>query len=200
MLLDVLMAEMSGPELYVRLGELGVRAPVVFLTADADVLTGVQAMKQGAFDYLLKPVDEDVLLDTVRRAVRRHLAENAHRRELQVLQLRFCQLSTRERDVMQCVVRGRLNKQIAAELGISEKTVKQHRGRVMEKMQVRSVAELVRMCESVGAAPAPCATAQGATSAARDNSRDSLLGALDDAWPRRGGAGNRALARTSDGS
>lgn len=204
MLLDVLMAEMSGPELYVRLGELGVRAPVVFLTADADVLTGVQAMKQGAFDYLLKPVDEDVLLGTVRRAVRRHLAENAHRRELQVLQLRFCQLSTRERDVMQCVVRGRLNKQIAAELGISEKTVKQHRGRVMEKMQVRSVAELVRMCESVGA-PATYATSQGATSAARDSSRDLLLGRLDNASPtlsgsRRGGSGDGAQARTGDGS
>jgi FixJ family two-component response regulator/signal transduction histidine kinase len=181
MLLDVRMANMSGPELYARFDELDVRAPVVFLTADADVLTGVQAMKQGAFDYLLKPVDEDLLLDTVRRAVRRHLAQDARRRELRALQLRFDQLSAREREVMQCVVQGHLNKQIAAQLGISEKTVKQHRGRVMEKVQVRSVAELVRLCESVGTGPALRAATQG------------LPGGVEDRLP-----GSRPLRPRSD--
>jgi DNA-binding CsgD family transcriptional regulator len=89
-------------------------------------------------------------MDTVYRAVAAHVAQQALHRERHALELRLGRLSPRERDVMHCVLRGRLNKQIAAELGISEKTVKQHRGRVMEKMEVRSLAELVRLCESIG--------------------------------------------------
>ena len=151
MLLDVCMPGMTGPELQVRLRVIGLDVPIVFLTGLGDVSTGVEAMKLGAVDYLLKPVDDKVLMDTVHRAAASHAAKQALHRERQVLDLRLRRLSARERDVMQCVLRGRLNKQIAAELGISEKTVKQHRGRVMEKMEARSLAELVRLCGSIAA-------------------------------------------------
>jgi FixJ family two-component response regulator/signal transduction histidine kinase len=154
MLLDVCMPGMTGPELQVRLRVIGLDVPIVFLTGLGDVSTGVEAMKLGANDYLLKPVDDKVLMDTVDRAAASHAFKQVLRRERQVLGLRSRRLSPRERDVMQCVLRGRLNKQIAAELGISEKTVKQHRGRVMEKMEARSLAELVRMCDALAAAAA----------------------------------------------
>jgi FixJ family two-component response regulator len=163
MLLDVCMPGMTGPELQIRMRVLGLSVPVVFLTGLDDVSTGVEAMKVGAIDYLLKPVDDKVLMDTVRRAVASHTAQQAMHRERQSIELRLSRLSPRERDVMHCVLRGRLNKQIAAELGISEKTVKQHRARVMEKMEARSLAELVRLCESIGAETA----GGGLTSAAR---------------------------------
>jgi RNA polymerase sigma factor (sigma-70 family) len=154
MLLDVWMGGMTGPELCVRLREQRIRVPVVFLTGHDDVPAAIDAMKLGAVDYLIKPVDDAVLMDTVRQAVQRHTAERARNHEQQAFEQRAGRLSPRERDVMQHVVRGRLNKQIAAQLGISEKTVKQHRGRVMEKMEVRSLAELVRVCESVASASA----------------------------------------------
>lgn len=146
--LDVRMAEMPGPELQRRISERHPWLPIVFLTAHGDVKTTVGAMRQGAVDFLLKPVDDTALLAAVARAVRR--GEEARTREAarDRARARLATLSPRERDILELVIRGRLNKQIADELGISEATVKQHRGRVMEKTRAGSVAELVRLCET----------------------------------------------------
>ena len=147
--LDVRMPDMSGPELQARMRETGLALPIVFLTGHGDVPVSVQAMKRGAVDFLLKPVDSEQLLRTVAEALARHAAEIE--RQLECRHILECleQLTAREREVLESVIRGQRNKQIAAELGISEKTVKVHRGRVMQKMRVRSVAELVHLCESV---------------------------------------------------
>jgi len=110
-------------------------------------------MKQGAVDFLLKPVDDELLLQTVRRAVERHAAQQAGEAARREVLARVARLSPRELEVMKRVIRGLLNKQIAAELGIAEKTVKVHRGEVMEKMAAGSVAELVRLCDAAGVKP-----------------------------------------------
>lgn len=148
--LDVHMPDMTGPELHDRMVEAGISFPVVFLTGKGDINTGVSAMKKGAVDYLLKPVDDEVLLQAIDQAVDRHVAESTRKDARESVLARFSHLSEREREVLYLVLKGRLNKQIGAELGIAEKTVKVHRGRVMEKMQVRSVAELVHLCEMAG--------------------------------------------------
>lgn len=145
--LDVRMPDMTGPELHGRLAEKRHPLPVVFLTGHGDVPMGVQAMKNGAVDFLLKPVDDDVLLEAIHSAIERHASQRARERELRDIETRLARLSPREREVMEHVFRGRRNKQIAADLGIAEKTVKAHRGQVMQKMEVRSVAELVRILE-----------------------------------------------------
>jgi FixJ family two-component response regulator len=152
-ILDVQMPETTGPELHNQFLAKGLSLPVLFLTAHGDVPTSVTAMKNGALDFLLKPVDDKVLLEAVGQAVRRHAAERARERDRHLIEARLASLSLREREVMEHVIRGRLNKQIAADLGIAEKTVKVHRGRLMEKMEVGSVAELVHLCESVGIEP-----------------------------------------------
>ena len=151
LVLDVRMAGMSGLDLFERLGPEAV--PVVFLTGHGDVPTGIEAMKKGAVDFLLKPVDDAVLLAALHRAMDRHRAAHARAHASRAMQERLARLTQRERDVMERVVRGRLNKQIAAELRISVDTVKQHRGRMMEKMAAGSVAELVRFCDAVGLRP-----------------------------------------------
>jgi FixJ family two-component response regulator len=151
--LDVRMPDMTGPELYDRLSERGHPFSVVFLTGHGEVPTSVQAMKKGAVDFLLKPVDDAILLQAIRVAVERHAAERAKEAQRQEIRARLARLSPREREVMEHVILGRMNKRIAADLGISEKTVKAHRGQVMEKMAVRSVAELVRICEAAGIRP-----------------------------------------------
>lgn len=151
--LDVRMPEMTGPELHDRMHERGLSLPVIFLTGHGDVPTSVQAMKRGAVDFLLKPVDEEVLFQTIARAVERHSTEQARQSERQAIVAHLARLSAREREVLEGVIRGHLNKQIASALGISEKTVKVHRGRVMEKMEARSVAELVHLCEVAGIGP-----------------------------------------------
>ena len=148
--LDVRMPEMSGPELHSQMTESGLSLPVIFLTAYGDVPTSVEAMKRGAVDFLLKPVDAAVLLQAVTRAVESHAAELSRRKGRQHVLACLAQLTTRERQVLDAVICGHRNKQIAADLGISEKTVKVHRGRVMEKMEVRSVAQLVHLCETAG--------------------------------------------------
>jgi FixJ family two-component response regulator/signal transduction histidine kinase len=148
LVLDNRMAGMSGLELNARLAADGNAPPVVFMTGDGDVETGVAAMKLGAVDYLTKPVDSEVLLGAVRKAVERHALERSRGLEREACKARIGRLSPREREILAHVVRGRLNKQIAADLDIAEQTVKQHRGRVMEKLEVRSVAELVRLCEA----------------------------------------------------
>lgn len=149
-MLDVQMPEMTGPELHRQMYERGLTLPVIFLTGHGDVPTSVQAMKKGAVDFLLKPVDDDVLLKTIHQAVAGHASDIKDQCERQQIEARLSRLSSREREVMEYVIRGRLNKQIAGDLGISQKTVKAHRGRVMEKMEVRSIAELVHLCERAG--------------------------------------------------
>lgn len=139
----------SGPGLLQALRNQGIHAPVIFIAEDCDVADGVEAIKQGALDYLIKPVSEDVLRRVVFQALERYTADAMHERKLRGILARVSKLSLREREVMDGVVRGLLNKQIAARLGIAEATVKQHRARVMAKMQAGSVAELVHLNEAV---------------------------------------------------
>lgn len=127
----------------------GIHAPVVFIAEACAVSDGIEAIKQGAQDYLIKPVGEEVLRRVVFQALERYAADEKHERILRNILARVSKLSLREREVMDGVVRGLLNKQIAARLGITEATVKQHRGRVMAKMQASSVAELVHLNEVV---------------------------------------------------
>jgi FixJ family two-component response regulator len=157
-LLDHQMPGMSGLELQQHLADYGAAPPVVFLTGHGDVAAGVHAMKMGAVDFLAKPVDGALLLAAVSKALARHAAERERARSREALLARLGRLSAREREVMTHVVRGRLNKQIAAELDIALQTVKQHRSRVMEKMEVGSLAELVQVCEAAGALPARSGT------------------------------------------
>ena len=149
-LLDNRMPGMSGLELHEHLSSQGVAPPVVFLTGNGDMATGVHAMKLGAVDFLTKPVERDVLIAVVRTALERHAGERKRTLERETCRELIGRLSAREREVLKHVISGRLNKQIAADLDIAEQTVKQHRGRVMEKMEVSSVVELVRVCEGSG--------------------------------------------------
>ena len=124
--------------------------PIVFITGHGDVPTSVRAMKAGAVDFLTKPFDDQELLDPVRDALERDRAARRERAEVEAVRTRLETLTAREREVLSLLVTGMLNKQIAYELGITERTVKAHRARVMEKMQAGSVAELVRLAERVG--------------------------------------------------
>jgi RNA polymerase sigma factor (sigma-70 family) len=151
--LDIRMPGMSGPELHDWMVEHGVSIPVIYLSGHCDVPTSVQAMKRGAQDVLQKPADDDVLLHAITVAVQRHRQDRVRRDIDADIASRLDTLSTREREVIDHVIIGRLNKQIAADLGISEKTVKVHRGRAMAKMKVRSVAELVHLCDQLGIDP-----------------------------------------------
>jgi len=148
--LDVRMPGQDGMALQAYLAVRDVDLPIVFLTGHGDIPMTVEAMKNGAVDFLTKPVDEEVLLDAVRQALLRHRTAQSERLEVQVLRERVASLTPREFEVLRCVITGALNKQIAAHLGIAEKTVKIHRARVMEKLGVTSVAELVQTCQRVG--------------------------------------------------
>jgi FixJ family two-component response regulator len=160
-ILDVQLPGTTGPELHSQIAEQGISLPVVFLTAHGDISTGVTAMKKGALDFLVKPVDDEILLEAVRQAIARHGATQVRERDRRRIEARLATLSARERDVLQEVIRGKLNKQIGAALGITEKTVKVHRGRVMEKMGVSSVAELVHLCDTLGIVPESPAADEG---------------------------------------
>jgi len=142
------MPGMTGTELHEQIADCGLFVPVIFLTGHPDVPTSVRAMKHGAADFLLKPVDDETLLRAVAEAVERHVVQRTKQAQRRGIQARITRLSPRELEVMKHVIRGRLNKQIGADLGIAEKTVKSHRGEVMEKMEAGSVAELVRFCEA----------------------------------------------------
>jgi FixJ family two-component response regulator len=152
-LLDVGMSELDGLSLQARLFHDDGRRAVIFLTGRDDARTGVFAMKAGALDYLTKPVQDATLLAAVETAIDFDQRARRHHAELMELQRLFRRLTPREVEVLRHVVRGRLNKQIAYDLGIVEKTVKVHRARLMEKLQVRSVAELVRLGERLGIGP-----------------------------------------------
>jgi two-component system, LuxR family, response regulator FixJ len=152
--LDLKMPDLDGLALQQALADNGCDLPIVFLTGHGDVPASVQALKRGAADFLTKPVDEAVLLDTVHRAIEGHRALYSERLGADAVRARVATLSARELEVMRLVVTGLLNKQIGLRLGIAEKTVKVHRGRVMQKMNARSVPELVRLCTTAGVEPA----------------------------------------------
>ncbi|WP_437774737.1 response regulator transcription factor [Sorangium sp. So ce1097] len=144
---DLRMPGLGGIELQEELSRRGCPLPIVFLTGHGDVPNSVRAMKAGAVDFLTKPCDDTDLLAAVERAIARDAQARAARGEQQTLQTRFEELTPREREVCLRVAQGLLNKQIAEELGAAEKTIKVHRGRVMEKLGVASVAELVRLVD-----------------------------------------------------
>jgi len=151
-LLDVAMPGLDGLALQRELAERGNLMPIIFLTGHGDVPMCARAMKEGAFDFLTKPVDETVLFAAIERALEKDEALRKVRAERASIEARLSGLTSREREVLSHVMAGRLNKQIAADLGTAEKTIKVHRARGMEKMQVRSVAELVRLVERAGMA------------------------------------------------
>ena len=155
-LLDVRMPGQDGMALQAELADQGVDLPIVFLTGHGNIPMTVEAMKNGAVDFLTKPVDDEVLLDAVHQALLRHQAARSERLEVQVLEERVASLTPRELEVLRCVITGALNKQIAAHLGIAEKTVKIHRARVVEKLGVTHVADLVRVCQRIGLEPLTC--------------------------------------------
>jgi FixJ family two-component response regulator len=149
-LLDVRIPGLSGPELQGRLNALGSTLPIVFLTGYADTPTTVRAIKAGAEDFLTKPVEPQHLLGAIERAMARHAALRDELQKLREARMLLSALTARERQVFDLVVRGKLNKQIAHELGTTERTIKAHRHQVMEKMKVQSLAELVRIAERLG--------------------------------------------------
>jgi FixJ family two-component response regulator len=150
LVLDVTMPGFTGLELQQWLAHAHDPLPIIFVTGHGDVPTSVRAMKAGAVDFLTKPVDEQALLTAIENALRRDQEVRAARAGLASIRERLARLTPREREVLEHVVSGQLNKQIAADLGTVEKTIKVHRGRVMRKMEVESLAELVRLTEQAG--------------------------------------------------
>ena len=150
LVLDVAMPGLNGLELQQALIASGHELPIIFLTGHGDIPMTVQAMKRGAVDFLTKPVNDENLLKAIRVAIEKDRLQRQARANVTEIQQRLATLTPREREVLQHVISGQLNKQIAADLGTVEKTVKVHRARVMQKMKVQSVAELVRLAERAG--------------------------------------------------
>ena len=152
LVLDVSLPDLTGLDLQQRIGAERSDLPIIFITGHGDIPMSVRAMKAGAVEFLTKPFDVDMLLQTIAGAIERSRTTRGRQAELQTLRDRCTGLSHREREVMALVVAGLLNKQIGGELGISEITVKAHRGKMMRKMQAGSLAELVRMAGQLGGA------------------------------------------------
>jgi FixJ family two-component response regulator len=149
-LLDIKMPGVGGPELQNRLNAVGSSLPIIFLTGHADIPTTVHVIKAGADDLLTKPVDKERLVDTIERALARVRAMRVNDERLGPLRARVARLTPRERQVFERVAQGKMNKEIARELGTTERTIKAHRHQVMEKMKVTSLAELVMIAERLG--------------------------------------------------
>lgn len=155
LILDVALPDLNGLELQKRVAVDRIDMPIIFITGYGDVPMTVQAMKAGAVEFLTKPFSDDVLLNAIRHAIERSQTAIDHAAEIRALQERHASLSPREREVMALVVCGLMNKQVGGELGISEITVKAHRGQVMRKMKANSLADLVNMAARLRLAPAP---------------------------------------------
>ena len=152
-ILDVRLPGRSGLDLQREMAERGIQIPVIFITGHGDIPMSVQAMKAGAVEFLTKPFRDQDLIDAVGQAIEGDRAARSQRAETAELRVHYDSLTLREREVMTLVVAGLLNKQIAGDLGTSEKTVKTHRSRAMKKMQADSLAELVRMADKLGINP-----------------------------------------------
>jgi len=150
LVLDLQLPGLSGLDLQKRMSEAGLETPIVFLTGHGNIPASVKAMKAGAVEFLTKPVDEEELLKAIQEAIERDRRTRQQHAELHDLRDRYQSLTAREQEVMQQVISGLLNKQIAGELRITEDTVKFHRGHIMRKMQADSLADLVRMAETLG--------------------------------------------------
>jgi len=155
LVLDVSLPGLNGLDLQQRVAVERADMPIIFITGHGDVPMTVRAMKAGAVEFLTKPFSDDVLLSAIRNAIERSRTALSHAAEIQGLRDAYDSLSRREREVMALVVSGRLNKQVGGQLGISEITVKAHRGQVMRKMKADSLAELVRMAASLQLATSP---------------------------------------------
>ncbi len=150
LVLDVRLPGLDGLELQKLLGEKGMAIPIVFITGHGDIPMSVRAMKAGAVDFLAKPFSDEDLLSAVKQAIEKSRQEKALTADIARIQEKLILLTPRELEVMRFVATGQLNKQIASQLGVTEKTIKVHRGRAMHKLQIRSIAELIRMLEKVG--------------------------------------------------
>ena len=154
LVLDISLPDLNGLELQKLIASERTDMPIIFITGHGDVPMTVQAMKGGAVEFLTKPFDDEVLLKAIRHAIRRSAAVLDDQAEITALRSNYELLTPRERDVMRCVVAGMLNKQIGLKLGISEITVKAHRGKMMQKMKADSLADLVKTAVRLGLAPA----------------------------------------------
>jgi FixJ family two-component response regulator len=155
LVLDISLPGLNGLELQKRVAIERTDMPIIFITGHGDIPMSVGAMKAGAVEFLTKPFNDEVLLTAIRQALERSRLALAQGAEIQALRDRYASLTPRERDVMALVVSGLLNKQVAGELGITESTVKAHRGQVMQKMKANSVADLVRMTARLHASAVP---------------------------------------------
>ena len=152
-ILDVRMPGLSGMDLQEKLIRSAYSMPIIFLTGHGEVTMGVQAMKKGAVDFLTKPCDDEQLLAAIHRAIEKAIQTRGHFEEAKEILSRIGLLTPREKEIFRYIITGMLNKQIALKLGIAEPTVKIHRGRIMEKLSAKSVADLVRMAAKIGIEP-----------------------------------------------
>ena len=154
LLLDVRMPGLTGPDLQRELSMRNITIPIIFLTAHGDTPTGIKAMKDGALDFLLKPVEEKALFEAIDSAIDKDVKFKKRKKEIAHTRRLLQKLTPREYEVLRWIITGRLNKQIAASLGTTERTIKAHRGQIMHKLNVVSVAELIRLTEKVNIKPA----------------------------------------------